>query len=87
MVHTDLLLECMGDLGVPQAGPDVGCTWALLPACTGTPMTVKSETSLDATFDSSREVKQGKPLSHLLFGLLIDRVEHWLRGRAPDSRH
>jgi len=48
-------------------------------------VTVKSGTLLGPTFDSTRGVKQGDPLSPLLFGLFIDRVEQWLRDRVPDA--
>jgi hypothetical protein len=35
------------------------------------------------TFLSTRGVKQGDPLSPLLFGLFIDRLESYLEARAP----
>jgi hypothetical protein len=79
LVRRDLLLECLRDLGV--SGRMLG---ALASMYWHAPMTVKCGTSLGATFDSSRGVKQGDPLSPLLFGLFIDRVEQWLRDRVPE---
>lgn len=48
------------------------------------PMTVKNGRELGPTFISTRGVKQGDPLSPLLFGLFIDRLEGWLKQRLPD---
>jgi hypothetical protein len=79
LVHRDLLLECLRDLGV--SGRMLG---AIASMYWHAPMTVKSGTTLGATFNSSRGVKQGDPLSPLLFGLFIDRVERWLQERAPE---
>jgi hypothetical protein len=46
-------------------------------------MTVKNGATLGATFNSTRGVKQGDPLSPLLYGLFIDRLEKWLAERLP----
>ena len=46
-------------------------------------MRVRVRGSLGDPFDTTVGVKQGDPLSPLLFGLFIDRVEAWLRDRCP----
>jgi len=46
-------------------------------------MTVKNGRELGPTFNSTRGVKQGDPLSPLLFGLFIDGLEGWLKQRLP----
>jgi hypothetical protein len=48
------------------------------------PMTVKNGATLGATFDSTRGVKQGDPLSPLLFGIFVDRLEQWMSDRLGD---
>ncbi|GBG00087.1 hypothetical protein Rsub_12907 [Raphidocelis subcapitata] len=45
----------------------------------------KAGAALCAPFDSTCGVRQGDPLSPLLFGLYIDRVEAWLAERTPDT--
>lgn len=79
LVHRDLLLQCLRDLGV--TGKTLG---VLVSMYWQAPMTVKSGATLGATFNSTRGVKQGDPLSPLLFGLFIDRLEAWLCERLPD---
>lgn len=49
------------------------------------PMTVKNGGVLGPTFVSCRGVRQGDPLSPLLFGIFIDWLEAWLAERLPDS--
>jgi hypothetical protein len=79
LVRRALLLRCLGDLGV-----DGNMLGALASMYWHAPMTVKNGTSLGPTFDSTRGVKQGDPLSPLLFGLFIDRLEQWMTERLGD---
>ena len=43
----------------------------------------KAGTALGPEIPSQCGVKQGNPLSLLLFGLFIDELEQWLRERLP----
>lgn len=80
LVRRDLLLKCLSDLGVE--GKMLG---ALASMYWSAPMTVKNGSVLGATFNSTRGVKQGDPLSPLLFGLFIDRLEGWVTERLGDK--
>ena len=46
---------------------------------------VRSAGQLGSAFESHVGVKQGDPLSPLLFGILIDRLENYLKSRCPES--
>eukprot|EP00775_Hariotina_reticulata_P007378 gene7378-biopygen9172 len=46
-------------------------------------MQPKLRNQVASPFDSTRGVKQGDPLSPLLFGLFIDQLEHWLAVHVP----
>jgi hypothetical protein len=48
-------------------------------------MQVRSEGHMGTPFDSEVGVKQGDPLSPLLFGILIDRLEPFLERRCPGA--
>ena len=76
LVRRDLLMQCLADLGV--SGKMLG---VLASMYWHAPMTVKNGAALGSTFDSTRGVKQGDPLSALLFGLFIDRHEQWMTDR------
>lgn len=79
LVRRDLLLRCLADMGV--RGNALSC---LVSMYWSTPMVVKNGRDRGPSVDSSIGVKQGDPLSPLLFGLFIDRVEAWLREHAPE---
>jgi hypothetical protein len=80
LIRRDLLLQCLADLGV--RGHMLGALASMYWSC---PMTVKNGTLLGPTFNSTRGVKQGDPLSQLLFCLFIDSLEAWLDERLPES--
>jgi hypothetical protein len=78
LVLRDLLLQCVADMGVRDNF--LSCLASMY---WSTPMVVKNGPDRGPSVDSSIGVKQGDPLSPLLFGLFIDRVEAWLQERAP----
>ena len=77
-VRRDLLMQCMADSGV--GGHMLA---ALLAMYWHAPMRTKVGQRLGAEFTSTRGVKQGDPLSPLLFGIFIDRIEKWLAESCP----
>ena len=77
LVRRDLLLQCLADMGLH--GSMLSC---LVSMYWSTPMLVKNGSEVGGQVDSNIGVKQGDPLSPLLFGLFIDRVEAWLRDKA-----
>jgi hypothetical protein len=44
------------------------------------PLRVRVGQALGASFEAGVGVRQGDPLSPLLFGLIVDRLEGWLSG-------
>jgi hypothetical protein len=79
LVRRDLLMQCLSDFGVHG-----NMLASLASMYWQAPVAVKSGLSVGDFFDTTQGVKQGDPLSPLLFGLFIDRVEAWLRDRVPN---
>jgi hypothetical protein len=79
LVRRDLLMQCLADLGA--RGNMLSC---LVSMYWSTPMVVKNGRERGPAVASDIGVKQGDPLSPLLFGLFIDRVEAWLKDKAPE---
>lgn len=77
-VRRDLMLQCLADMGVhgEMLHTVASMYWEA-------PVAVKAGLQVGDFFDTTRGVKQGDPLSPLLFGLFIDRVEKWMRDRVP----
>ena len=77
-VRRDLLMRCLADMGLHDhmLTAIVSMYWnaALVPVAQG---------QVGQPFDSTRGVKQGDPLSPLLFGIFIDRLEKWFEQRLP----
>ena len=77
-VRRDLLMQCLAEAGV---GGEMLA--AIMEMYWSAPLQPKVGADLGASFDSTRGVKQGDPLSPLLFGLFIDRIEKWLAEKVP----
>ena len=77
-VNRDLLWECLDKLGVHGA-----CLKALRSMYADVTRQVRLDGFLGTPFSSDTGVKQGDPLSPLLFGLLIDRIESFFRNKLP----
>lgn len=79
LVRRDLLLRCLADMGVHG-----NMLSAIASMYWEAPVAVKSGLQFGDFFGTTQGVKQGDPLSPLLFGLFIDRVEEWLHERASE---
>jgi len=80
MVRRDLLMECLADMGLHGHMLEALCSMYWCPT-----LCVKFGQQLGEPFESTRGVKQGDPLSPLLFGVFFDRIERWFAERAPAS--
>jgi hypothetical protein len=77
-VDRRLLWRCLQGMGVHGAALGV-----LQGMYADVRLRVRVGQALGASFESDVGVRQGDPLSPLLFGLFIDRLEGWLAERCP----
>lgn len=79
-VDRDVLWRCLQSLGVH------GCMLDTLKGMyRQVQMQVRVDGKVGEPFEATCGVRQGDPLSPLLFGLLIDRFEQFLRQRLPNA--
>lgn len=78
LVRRDLLMQRLAELGVHGHMLE-----AITQMYWEVPLVPKHDGTLGASINSTCGVKQGDPLSPLLFGLFIDEFESWLSGRLP----
>ena len=71
-------MQCLADMGLH--GYMLSCIVSMYWQA---PMQPKLGNNLGQQFNSTRGVKQGDPLSPLLFGVFFDRIEKWLSERLP----
>ena len=78
-VRRDLLMRCLVECGVSGH-----MLHAIAHMHWHASLQTKVGQQLGEPFASTRGVKQGDPLSPLLFGLFLDRLERWLAEHCPD---
>lgn len=78
-VDRELLWRCLGGMGVHGE-----CLGILRQMYSKTTLTVRTQDGLGDPFEADTGVKQGDPLSPLLFGLFIDRVCSFLAQTVPN---
>lgn len=79
-VRRDLLVQRLAELGVHGR-----MLQAIVQMYWSVPLVPKLGCHLGPSIDSTCGVKQGDPLSPLLFGLFIDEFESWLQQRLPHT--
>ncbi len=77
LVRRDLLMRCLREIGLHGSMLEtiVSMYW-------DAPMATKLGGQVGQPFASTRGVKQGDPLSPLLFGIFFDRIEKWFEQHA-----
>lgn len=78
-VDRELLWKCLESLGM-----DAACLRMLKSMYASVSLQVRIGNQLGVPFQSEAGVKQGDPLSPLLFGLFIDKIEEFLKVRFPN---
>jgi hypothetical protein len=79
-VRRDFLMERLAKLGVHG-----NMLQAVMQMYWSVPLVPKLDGQFGPAIDSTCGVKQGDPLSPLLFGLFIDEFEGWLREKLPEA--
>jgi endonuclease/exonuclease/phosphatase family metal-dependent hydrolase len=79
-LHRDLLVQRLA-----RAGLHGHVLSSIASMYLNAPLRARAGSLLSAPFQSTSGVRQGDPLSPLLFGMFIDEVEHWLREHAPEA--
>ena len=77
-VHRDLLIDYLRGKGVHGSMLQAVVSMYMKPM-----LMARRQKDIAAPFPSTCGVKQGDPLSPLLFGMFIDQFEWWLKARLP----
>lgn len=78
-VHRDLLIEYLRSKGVHGSMLQAIASMYMKPM-----LMARRQKEIAAPFPSTCGVKQGDPLSPLLFGMFIDQFEWWLKTKLPE---